>query len=430
MVKEKYKKDAMTMTTEEFWDIYKKENNLEIFDIIYDFFSKELPKEFTDNYDVEEVILETKGYQEDAKNFENIIKFSELLKRKQPKLYAEIFQYFDKVLIDYYCFHKDYEKVKESFSNFIKNPTHDIDYYLISFTKLLYYGYIDILNEAITKNYKKISTSPNLTSDAGYDLAITKLYLILEGFYLNKNFDTKAFSTKIKKYGLSYKKDLLSAIETGMREQLSKEDIVNNFPNNRVNILTTLKIYFLKYMWERKFSFAISGRIWNKLMLFLDENNNKKKCDPDDYFKVNLDKYENYLVQVAKNIFFDKKPEMIAILWGSVYVYDFLKEMEIISQDTFDNFIKTTRILKGRVIAQLTSDLWRSNFVHSWEKPDSISTTEFIEEDKIFKKSINFKHQKFSKLRKKISEELANIGELSTYIIKGGKIKRPWLPNR
>jgi len=147
----------MTVTTKEFWDKYINEDILEIFEMTFDFFSKELPKEFIENYDVEEVILETRGHHETAKNFDNVIRFSELLQKEQPKLYEENFQYFDDFLIDYYCFHKDYNKVESSFSNFILNPTHDFDKYLISFRKLLFYGYTDILNVAITKNYKVIS---------------------------------------------------------------------------------------------------------------------------------------------------------------------------------------------------------------------------------------------------------------------------------
>ena len=411
----------MTVTTKEFWDKYLNEDILEIFELTCDFFSKELPKEFIENYDVEEVILETRGHNETAKNFDNVIRFSELLQKEQPKLYDENFQYFDDFLIDYYCFHKDYNKVESSFSNFILNPTQDFDMYLISFSKLLFYGYTNILNVAITKNYKKVETSDRLMGNAGHDLALTKLYLTLEEFNLSDDFDTKTFLTKLNKYDFDFDNDFLSAVETGMREQLTKENIVNNFLYDRQNFITTLEIYFLKYMHERKISFAISGRIWDNILIFWAENNDKKICKPNDYFQVQVDEFEKHLSSLSGDMFIDNKSEMIAVLWGSVYVYDFLKAIEIIKQNTFDNFVEITRILKGKVIGQFTSDLWNSNFVHLWEKPDSISTIEFIEEEKIFKKSIHLTHQKFTRLRSEISKELANIGELSTHIIEGGK---------
>ena len=411
----------MTVTTKEFWDKYINEDILEIFEMTCDFFSKELPKEFIEDYDVDEVIFETRGHHETAKNFDNVIRFSELLQKEQPKLYEENFQYFDDFLIDYYCFHKDYNKVENSFSNFILKPTHDFDSYIISFKKLLFYGYTDVLNVAIAKNYKEVETSEKLIGNAGHDLALCKLYLTLEDFNLRDNFDTKTFSNKLSKYDFDFNEDFLLAVETGMHEQLSKEDVLNNFLNDRQNFIITLEIHFLKYMQERKISFAISGRIWDNILTFWIVNNDKEKCNPDDYFQVQIDEFEKYLSSLSGDMFVDNKSEMIATLWGSVYVYDFLKAIEIIKQNTFDNFIEITRVLKGKVIGQFISDLWNSNFIHLWEKPDSISTNEFIEEENIFKKSIFFKPQKFTRLRSEISKELTNIGELSSYIIEGGK---------
>ena len=70
-----------------------------------------------------------------------------------------------------------------------------------------------------------------------------------------------------------------------------------------------------------------------------------------------------------------------------------------------------------------TPDLWRSNFVHHWQKPDSVSEDEFREEHSIFTKSIYFKHDDFSLTRDYFSEELSKIGPLADYIIVSAAIK-------
>ena len=80
------------MTAVEFWNKYINEDILEIFDVTYDFFSNKLPNEFVENYDVGEVILETIGHHETAKEFDKVLKFTELLQDKQSKLYEENFQ--------------------------------------------------------------------------------------------------------------------------------------------------------------------------------------------------------------------------------------------------------------------------------------------------------------------------------------------------
>lgn len=122
----------------------------------------------------------------------------------------------------------------------------------------------------------------------------------------------------------------------------------------------------------------------------------------------------------AGDFVFDNTSELIAILWGSVYVCDFLNKYNLISEQQFHDFIEISRKLKGKVIGQLTPALWNSNFVHYWNKPDCISETEFAEENKIFQKSINFKYEPFNNTRSYISEELSKIGELSKFIIDGG----------
>ena len=412
------------MTTEDYWNKYINGDILKIFDITCDFFSKELPEEFIENYDVSEVILETRGSHETAKEFDKVIQFSELIKKKQPKLYGKYFQYFDDFLIDYYCFHNEHSNIEKSFSNFINNPTFDFDQYLISFKKLLFYDHIDLLYVAINRNFKEINTSNQLMGNAAYDLALSRFYITLEGFHQRNHksiFDRKMFLKLLDGYGFDFDEKFLSAVDVGLQENISKEKMLSAFQNDRNNFVITLEMYFLKYMQERNFSFALSGRLWDKVLEFWEENNNKKKCKPDDYFYVNTNELEKHLSNLSGDMFIDNKSEMIAVLWGSVYIYDFLKFAEIISQKTFDNFMETSKVLKGKVIGQYTSTLWSSNFVHLWKKPDSISTTEFIEEEKIFKKSIQLKHQKFTRLRSEITEELANIGSFSAYIIEGGK---------
>ncbi|MBK5210326.1 MAG: SEC-C domain-containing protein [Flavobacteriaceae bacterium] len=412
------------MTTEDFWNKYINENILEIFDTAYDFFSNELPNEFIENYDVGEVILEIKGHNEAAKEFDKVLKFTKLLQEKQPKLYEEYFQYFDDFLIDYYCFYDEKTEVAIGFSNFIKNPIQDFDKYLISFKKLLFFQQIDLLEKAITSNFNDVANSEKLLRGADYDLSISKFYLTLDVFYEKNNalFNKDEFSEILNKYGFEFDEDFLLSIEQSLFKPINiNGNIAHNFIQDRENSLTVLEGYFLRYMKNKNFNFSLSGRLLNQMLIFWAEGNHKKKRKPNDFFSGQANKFENYLTRLSGQIFIDNESEMIAVLWGSVYVYDFLKSIEIISQETHTNFLNITKLLKGKVISQFAPDLWSSNFVHSWQKPDAISEIEFMEEEKIFRKSISFKQQTFSQLRNEISEELTNIGELSEFIIEGGK---------
>lgn len=411
------------MTTEDFWNKYINENILEIFDTAYDFFSKELPNEFIENYDVGEVILEIKGHHEAAKEFDKVLKFIKLLQEKQPKLYEENFQYFDDFLIDYYSFQGKRNEVTVAFSNFISNPIQDFDKYLTSFKKLIFFQQIELLEKAIAHNFDDVANSEKLLSGADFDLAICKFYLVLENLYDKNNavFNKDEFSIILNKYGFEfYENDLLN-IEQGFFKPIFKDKITDNFIQYRENSLIVLKGYFLRYMKEKNFSFSLSGKLFDKMVTFLNEDNAKKKIKPDLYFRVQANKFEKYLTELSGQFFVENEAEMVAVLWGSVYLYDFLKSYEIINPETHNNFIQTTKQLKGKVIANFYPDLWNFNFIHSWQKPDSILEIEFIEEEKIFRKSFTFKQKTFDQFKNEILEELANIGELTEFIIEGGK---------
>lgn len=409
------------MTLEEFVDLYDNEDPLDIFDETCEFFSQELPQEFFDDYDPVDVILDTMGHQDDAKNFKNIIKFIDIVKNKQPEIYNEGFVYINDFLVEYYCFHQDTSKVEEAMSLYIDNPLEDYDSYLKAYRTLIFYQHSELLNRAIGENYLDVSTSNRIIGGA-YDLAISKFYMTLQETFEDKNeaFDKVDFSSKVETYEFELDDNLLSALHKSISQsQLSVKDLNTLFVEDRVSLIVILRGYFLRYMRERGFEFYLSGHIWDKMLEHWEEKKNKAKSF-DAYFRVTSVSFEEYLVGFS-DMFVSNKPEMIATLWGSVYIYDFLHQLEIIPTVVYEDFLKTAQKLKGTLIGTFTPDLWRSNFVHHWMKADSVSDNEFREEHNIFTKSISIKYEDFSVTSEELSDELSKIGPLADYIIKGGE---------
>jgi hypothetical protein len=326
--------------------------------------------------------------------------------------------------VDYYCFNRYRIEAEESFTFFSDNPEQDFDILLIAFKKLLFYQHHDILNRTIKNIYDTINNSYKLVEGAGLDLALYKFDINLEYYFdkaEHKGFNRNEFAKSLLPYGFKLQETTLSAIENGLFNfELSPEHLIDSFKKQRIVFYQTIQCLFQREMADKHFNFVLSGTLWNKMLNFWDEQNNKQKSKPDEFFAVHADKFEKYLAKLAGDFFIDNKSEMIAVLWGSVYIYDFLLSKGMICQETFNSFKNTSRILKGKVIGQYTDILWNSDFIHQWEKPDSISEIEFQEEGKIFQKSFLIKPDKFSKLQSSIAEELEKIGELSCFIIKGG----------
>ena len=169
------------MTTKEFWDSYINDDILDIFDDTCEFFSQELPEGFTDKYDPVDIILDTMGIHESAKNFGNVIKFIDIVKKHQPELYKETFIYLNDFLVEYYCFHQNTSKVEEAFLPYIGKPLQDYDKLLQSFKTIQYYQHTDLLNRAIDESYFTLSRS-NIKFGGPFELASTKHFMIFLGF--------------------------------------------------------------------------------------------------------------------------------------------------------------------------------------------------------------------------------------------------------
>lgn len=413
------------MTAEEFWGKYLKENILDIFDITCDFFSSEFPAGFLKGYDAGEVIIETIEKNVSAKEFDKALKFIDLIRDKHPDLYRENFQYIDGHLVDYYCFNGDAGKVEDAFANFKREPVHDYDMYFMSFKILLLYQYTDLLNRAIEENFNSVAGCDKLIGYPEYDLAICRLYMELEGFWEKESnvFPKDQLMMVLERYGFDLDGELMSTIEQDVfSDVFDRELLADTFTGDRTKFRFTFQWHFMKYMKTKGISFALSGRVFVKMLPYWESNiKKKKKGSLELYFDIKPGRFEKHFVGLAGDFIYDNKPEMVAVLWGCVYIYDFLLSIGLISRMVFEKFINESKRLKGIVIGQFSYDLWRYEFVHTWQRPDSVAETEFLEEQKIFRKSIEFRPAQFNDFQKHISEELENIGELSYFITEGGK---------
>lgn len=413
------------MRTEKFWDKYydddNDDGNRDMFDETCEFFSHKFPQEFLDECDPVDIILETVGQQVYAKNYDNILKFISIVQQAQPEIYKESFIYLNDFLVDYYLFHQDIAKVEEAFALYIANPLQGYDVYLKVFQKILFYQRTELLSSATSENYEIVSESDEIM-DGGFEIAVAKFYMILQEVHErgSEKLERDDFRSKLKEFGFEFGDDLLSWLEDGLsKTQLSTDELSSLLRKDKANFIVVLRGYYFQYMYERGFEFYLSGQIWDKMFEFWEENNEKQKTF-NSYFKVTTASFKKYLFD-QKIMFSTDKPKIIATLWGSVYIYEFLHKLDIISTEMYEDYLKTSQKLKGSIIGLYTPDLWNSNFVHHWAKPDSVSDTEFREETNIFKKSISFIYEDFSVIKDKMADELSKIGEMSYHIIKGGE---------
>jgi len=170
-------------------------------------------------------------------------------------------------------------------------------------------------------------------------------------------------------------------------------------------------------------NYYISDLLWRKMLIYWDSNFNKKGVRIDKFYRIEYDSFLRYLARLSKGLFSTSySSSILATLWGSVFVADYLKEKGIIDTKTYNDYIFVSRKLKGEFIAEQIDRLWENCFIHTWGKPDGISEDEFATEKKLFEKSFTIATDDFDAAKEQIADELNRMGELADYIYEANSI--------
>lgn len=419
------------MTEAEYGELYLSSHPFDIYDSTYEFFSQEISEQFQEEYDMGEIILETHGHCVSNKEFEKALRFDELLKAKNPALYDEYFEYFDSFLVDYYCFKKEPQKVEEGFSRFAENPLKDYDMFSPVLQKLMYYQYKELTNKVAEAKYEDVKNSDKLIGGAEVELATIIHFTNIEKYAQNiKTGKDKEEAKKIllqssEGYEISIPDNLWELMnKVFLNQDLTDEISETKFYEQRELCLRYLYVMLTEKMKSCGVSFFITNKIWSNLIGYWNQNlkTTKTKIGFNEYFKADAAKYETYLNnELEINFITGNDALFVTVLWGSVYVYDFLLSLGLISQATYDNFKQIANELKGEKIIDMKSRLWENNFIHEWTKPDSISEQEFEAERRIFEKTFTLKLEEQDNFLTLIAEELESMGEFSPFILQGEK---------
>lgn len=397
---------------------YENLDNLELFEDTLEFFKNEIPEDIKNNEDISEIILDNFDFFVTTKDFDKLFHLFEIIKAYNQESYLETFPYFDNFKIVYNLSKGVTSSLENDIVNFINNPGNDINYYDSTFLYLIFYQQSDILNIFIEKNFENFINNDDYFITAYNSLINYIVSNSLEQTYLN-NIDNL---TKNKKYldiiitELNFKSDvyldpLLSNLNNEPEPfELFKIDFGENFKIK----MTSLNTHFDKYMFNMGFHFYLSDNIWTNLFSHLINVSQHVK-DFNTFVTINKNSFKQYLTKFASN-FEDGIHSMFAIVWGSQYIYDFLYHIKYIDDKQYQESSKIIQNIKGLVIRHYFPDLWKFKFLHTWAKPNGVNENEYVAESKIFNKTYNFKYGEESNIKDFISEELAEIGEISDYI--------------
>jgi hypothetical protein len=363
--------------------------------ILMETLDQKLSEDFIENSGMVTYLLEMLDELDSRNLIDQMLSFIGAIQTKQPDLYRDKYLYFDSFLVKYYLYRDDKEKVAESLVRFMEDPVNGIDYMIPLLDHLQFYGYRDIAVRLCKRTYLPVMRSPELIPGAEYDLGYLIFVDIIGTAYQHirsgEAVDWDALVKEAEKYGYGGGQKNAADIHDRLIGELEGGSaFAASFRDDREDSIYALVWEFLKHMLDQKdMAFICSNHIINGVLEFLAERNprSKESMSPSTYFVFSRRELDSYLAQMLGGFMSMQQARAIGILWGSVYLYDFLLSREIITDSMHRDIMETVGVLKKHVIKAFRKSLWKYDFVHRWTPPDSVPDDDFAAESELFSKT-------------------------------------------
>lgn len=399
------------MNIAKFKEDYYSKSVLDTYEQIKEIFENDLTDEFIENFSAIDMILDTQGFHVSNKDFDKAIEFTKIVRNKQPELYKQYFYYIENFLVNYYCLNSIKDEMHSIFNNFIKYQEKNILFFDKTIKQLLFYGYTDIIGNISFDDIETPKSNEKQNLLTSYTISKIKYYMVLEEIYENFKennlIDWTKYIRKFNQIGFKFDETHTSILNQGLTENsFITKSLLFKLEKNLEKTLVVIGLQFIKYMKSLGFSFAISGRLWDEMEILWKILYKKQTNSLKTFFNINKESFQTHVLVNSLFAEFEKPLESIFLTWGSRYVYDFLKNNEIIDQDIYNTFSDIQFVLMGRIINNFNNDLWESNFIQKYNKPESISQEEMNAFKNIFSKTYSYKSNSIDDFFNLIKDDL------------------------
>ncbi|NJP12053.1 MAG: hypothetical protein HC866_23435 [Leptolyngbyaceae cyanobacterium RU_5_1] len=318
------------------------------------------------------------------------------LQQRQPDLYQREFQYFADFLIRYHLFHHQVDSVKDNLAQFKANPIQGIDQLFAVLDNLRFYGVAEPSIDLCKTVYRPVQSSNKVIGGAEIELGSVVIIDLFDQAYRRlkqgEPVDWEAFGAEASEYGFENDASMRAEIEHNLTVPIQVDAaFLKQFSQKRGSCLRQLMLGFCRSMDEQQqMSFVCSQAIWETLIEFLEQRDLPKKqlTQPAGYFGIDQAALDGYVARKIGGFLSLQQSKGFAILWGIPYLYDFLYDLQVIEERIYQKVIAATRALKPQLIKGFQTQLWQYDFVHRWQKPDSIPEAEFLAEAEQFAASL------------------------------------------
>ncbi|GEM_PF-5652880 len=367
----------------------------------YDFIEKTLKQSLTTEFlfqlksTIIPKLLDYKDDLEENKQFEKIFELIDLIHQNHSTFYEDYFYYLDQFAVEHSLFSDKNEKLPQLLEHFLEFPEKDPRIFLSIFTYLIFYQKYEIAALLAEKSYESLNDLNKVRYRMGDKVAIFLAYDLLqkyfEKFLVTKQFNANAYFNAISKYDIgNEKKYIAEYVRLFVENRWEVKNFKADFYSYKEYYLNLLAGHFLQTQFlQNQMNFAISFFIWDNISYYWERKAGNHEQHSEKYFAIDHRKFHQFLSNLTSDYFPHYEVNSFALLWGVVYLYEFLFSVELISYATYFNALESFELLKKDAISRYKSTLWKFDFVHRWTKPSSISQEKFDNEKQLFRNSFS-----------------------------------------
>jgi len=299
----------------------------------------------------------------------------------------------DRACIDYYLYKGDMEGIKKHLKSFMEQPVESIDFFIPVLDKIMYYGYTDLALSISSKLYYEVKDAKGLIPGAEgeyfkiiYDERHHKMYTdIKNGLTIDMDKEKAYF----EKYDYEFEKWELDRMQYFWSDDEPKKYTFEDYVSNREHFANDILYMFCDYTHKKNISFAAAYDIWDIGFNSFEMNMEEAELSNNfnDIFALDKGKYDNEISYRIDEIFSNKVTVSFAVTWGMVYMYDFLYEYGLISDEVYEDALITIDMIRNDVIIARATDMWEYGFINKWGMTDGIQEEEYKSDREIIKDS-------------------------------------------
>ncbi len=390
---------SQILTDPEKWcETYELASQHEKYSLLMEALAEPLSQEIIAECDLGMLLVELKDEFDSNNLIIEFLSVIEKVQQLQPELYAQEFTYLDDLRVEYYLFRNQPELINDCLSQFQANPVSNIDQMISLINYLRYYGVTEALVDLCEISYEPVKNSDDIIPGTEVTFIGIILLDLAEKAYQKlqqgETVDWESIGAVVNRFNPETGQKWLVDI----RHDLTTEIEINQQffadykkKQKREKNLLAFSTNFFKYMaTEKQITFITSQAIWESVSEFLGdrEPSHKQLEHPDSYFAFTEQQLDKYLGRLLNTLLSNRRADLVAVIWGIPYIYEFLHQKGIIRKGVCQDAIAASQTLKKRVIKLFETQLWKYDFVHRWLPPNSISETEFANEVSLFTASI------------------------------------------